>query len=77
LVQSLQGTKQQLETALGVVTGQAPAVPGDTGGMGSDELTGMDDVEGGPMPDGEETSTDELEVDDIQPSTKTLGRARR
>jgi hypothetical protein len=79
LVQSLQGTKQQLETALGVVTGQAPAVPGDDAGLGTDELTGMaaGNVEGGPMPDGEEISTDELEVDDIQPSTKTLGRARR
>jgi len=80
LVQSLQGTKQQLETALGVVTGQAPAVPGDTAGLGTDDLTGMaaGDVEGAVMPDGEEeVATDELEVDDIQPSTKTLGRARR
>jgi hypothetical protein len=29
LLQNLQGAKQQLETALGVVTGQAPQVPGD------------------------------------------------
>jgi len=80
LVQNLQGAKQQLETALGVVTGQAPAMPGDAGGLGTDDLTGMaaGDVEGGPLPDGEEeVATDELEVDDIQPSTKTLGRARR
>jgi hypothetical protein len=42
LVQNLQGTKQQLETALGVVTGQetAPVVPGmDAGGaVGQDDI---------------------------------------
>jgi hypothetical protein len=29
LLQNLQGAKQQLEAALGVVTGQAPQVPGE------------------------------------------------
>lgn len=83
LVQSLQGTKQQLETALGVVTGQAaPPVPGDMGApdLGNGELAGVgaDNVDGGPMPDEEEEiQSDELEVDDIKPSTKTLGRERR
>ena len=34
LLQNLQGAKQQLEAALGVVTGQAPQVPGE--GMGAE-----------------------------------------
>ena len=53
LVQNLQGAKQQLETALGVVTGQTPApVPGAN--MGPDAMAGMaaGEVPGGAPPMG-------------------------
>jgi len=79
LLQNLQSAKQQLESALGVVTGQAPVVPGDN--MSADP--------GGEMPaelpaSGEEeietdTETD-IEVDDEQDSdslASSLGRGRR
>jgi DNA anti-recombination protein RmuC len=67
LTQNLQGSKGQLETALGVVTGQAPAVPGadmapaavPVPDMGAEEL---------PAPEPEE------EVSDLEVS---LGRGKR
>jgi len=67
LTQNLQGSKGQLETALGVVTGQAPAVPGadmapaemPVPDMGTEEL---------PAPEPEE------EVSDLEVS---LGRGKR
>jgi len=70
LTQNLQGSKGQLETALGVVTGQAPAVPGadmapaelPVPDMGAEEL---------PVPAPEE---DEEEVSDLEVS---LGRGKR
>ena len=80
LVQNLQGAKQQLETALGVVTGQpaaldtsmaasgmpgaAPSMPGAN--MGPDEMAGM-------------AAGDDLAVADLEtPAPKAaLGRARR
>lgn len=69
LTQNLQGSKGQLETALGVVTGQAPAVPGadmtvaelPAPEMGAEEL---------PIPEPEE----EEEVSDLEVS---LGRGKR
>jgi hypothetical protein len=69
LTQNLQGSKGQLETALGVVTGQAPAVPGadmapaemPVPDMGAEEL---------PAPEPEE----EEEVSDLEVS---LGRGKR
>ena len=69
LTQNLQGSKGQLETALGVVTGQAPAVPGaemvpaemPAPDMGVEELPAVE-------PEEEEESSD-LEV--------SLGRGRR
>lgn len=69
LTQNLQGSKGQLETALGVVTGQAPAVPGadmapaelPAPEMGAEEL---------PVPEPEE----EEEVSDLEVS---LGRGKR
>jgi hypothetical protein len=74
LLQNLQGAKQQLEQALGVVTGQAPVVPGD-------EMAPVDGVE---VPDelplpGEEEVTD-IEIDDDEDSNElaaSLGRDRR
>lgn len=76
LVQSLQGAKTQLETAQGILTGQAPVVPGETGDMGADlggEL---------PPPEGEvdaEVDTDiELPgADEEEDELMNLGRGRR
>jgi hypothetical protein len=75
LLQNLQGTKTQLEQALGVVTGQAPVVPGadmDAGVAGElpAEL---------PAPGEEEIETD-IEIDDGSDSgtlAASLGRGRR
>jgi membrane protease subunit (stomatin/prohibitin family) len=67
LTQNLQGSKGQLETALGVVTGQAPAVPGAD--MAPAELPVPDvGAEELPAPEEEEESSD-LEV--------SLGRGKR
>jgi hypothetical protein len=70
LLQNLQGAKQQLEAALGVVTGQAPQVPGDD--MGADL--------GGEMPPelpapGEENIDVDAEIE--EPAVAGLGRERR
>lgn len=75
LLQNLQASKQQLDQALGVVTGQAPAVPGDD--MGAD-LGGEMPAEL-PAPGEEEIDTD-IEVDDVEDSNSlatSLGRGRR
>ena len=73
LVQNLQGSKQQLEQALGVVTGQGPvAMPGAEAGMPPEGDMGL----AGPPP-GEE----EIEVAAIEPGAAApaaaLGRERR
>jgi Skp family chaperone for outer membrane proteins len=68
LTQNLKGSKGQLETALGVVTGQAPAVPGadmapaemPVPDMGAEEL---------PAPEEDEEEFSDLEV--------SLGRGKR
>jgi hypothetical protein len=75
LVQNLQASKQQLEQALGVVTGQGGAVP-----------PAMDALGGAGLPDDGQTPpelpADDLEADlDIDANMKTppaaLGRGRR
>jgi len=75
LLQNLQGSKQQLEASLGVVTGQAPQVPGDdmgaTPAMGQEEI-GMDAEM--PAPDGEEDIDAEMDAN-VEPAG--LGRERR
>jgi hypothetical protein len=69
LTQNLQGSKGQLETALGVVTGQAPAVPGAE--MAPAELPAPDmGAEELPVPEPEEDE----EVSDLEVS---LGRGKR
>jgi hypothetical protein len=77
LLQNLQGSKQQLDQALGVVTGQAPAIPGDA--MGADAGLGGEMPAELPAPGEEEIETD-VEVDDEEDSdtlATTLGRGRR
>jgi hypothetical protein len=80
LVQNLQGSKQQLEQALGVVTGQGPvAMPGADAGM-MPPTPGGDMGLAGPPPEGEE----ELDVEVAEPidpgapaPAAALGRGRR
>lgn len=76
LVQNLQGSKQQLETALGVVTGQAPVVPGEEAGLDLDAGAEL-------PPEGEEdlgAELDQLAADTEEepaPRRAGLGRERR
>jgi hypothetical protein len=75
LLQNLQGARQQLDQALGVVTGQAPTVPGaDMGGGMPGELPAEL-----PAPGEEEIDVTDVEVDEpgAEPGATTLGRARR
>ena len=79
LVQNLQGSKQQLEQALGVVTGQGPAeIPG--AGLGGAELGGevppMDDM-GAPPPEGEEDISADLDIEEPASPKASFGRGRR
>jgi chromosome segregation ATPase len=77
LLQNLQASKQQLDQALGVVTGQAPAIPGDD--MGADADLGGEMPAELPAPGEEEIDTD-IEVDDVEDSNTlatSLGRGRR
>ena len=81
LVQNLQGAKQQMETALGVVTGQQQATPALDAAMGAGDMNAP------AMPPGDELdlSVDsELDVDEpVEPEEKdigskgALGRSRR
>jgi alanyl-tRNA synthetase len=76
LTQNLQGSKTQLEGALGVVTGQAPTIPGQdmaaapAAEMGAEELP--------PPPEGEEEVAVDAEVEEpAGGSVNDLGRKRR
>jgi hypothetical protein len=79
LLQNLQGAKTQLESALGVVTGQAPQVPG----VDMDSATALDTELPAelPAPGEEEIDTEtDIEVDDGKDSNSlaaSLGRGRR
>jgi hypothetical protein len=77
LLQNLQGAKTQLEAALGVVTGQAPVVPGAD--MGADATLGGEMPAELPAPGEEEiTATDvDIEEPEEEPIASTLGRGRR
>lgn len=81
LIQGLQGSKTQLETAQGVLTGQAPVVPGqDAGAAGAapipgSELPGADTGE-----EDADLSLDanlDLDAEEELPPAKSLGRERR
>jgi hypothetical protein len=74
LLQNLQGAKTQLEQALGVVTGQAPQVPGQdiAPPVPGEEEIGIDAEI--PTPDGEEDIDAEMDAN-IEPAG--LGRERR
>jgi hypothetical protein len=72
LLQNLQGAKQQLEAALGVVTGQAPQIPG--AGMGAPDL-GAEELPAELPAPGEEDIDVDAEIE--EPVSTGLGRARR
>jgi hypothetical protein len=74
----LQGSKQQLDAALGVVTGQSAVVPGDDMGVAPD--MGADLGAELPPVDGEEEIDVDLDTDidlDKEPETTALGREKR
>jgi len=71
LLQNLQGAKQQLEAALGVVTGQAPQVPGDD--MAAAPDMGAEMPPELPAPGEEEVTDTETEIEPVA----GLGRERR
>jgi hypothetical protein len=76
LTQNLQGSKTQLEAALGVVTGQAPTVPGQELGAPAAEL-GAEELPAEPV-DGEEEIDVDLDAEIEEPGKPTdLGRTRR
>jgi hypothetical protein len=73
LLQNLQGSKTQLEAALGVVTGQAPTVPGADMGAADAGLGGEMPAEL-PAPDEEEIDVTDI---DVEEPVAGLGRERR
>lgn len=72
LVQNLQASKQQLESALGVVTGQAPVVPGEDT-MASTDMNADLPMDGEELP-AELPAPDEEE---LPAPSASLGRGRR
>jgi hypothetical protein len=76
LMQNLQGTKQQLDQALGVVTGQAQA-------PAADAMSAADDLAGAADLGGDELGGDEFDAaamgneEPAMPPKAALGRARR
>ena len=79
MVQNLQQSKVQLETAMGTVTGQAPVVPGEPAPDVGAEMPSMD--AGAEMPGEPGDELDALAADaeaDLEEPVKTgLGRERR
>ena len=75
LLQNLQGAKQQLEAALGVVTGQAPTVPGEDQGAAPD--MGAELPPELPAPGEEEINVDADIEEPAAPTSSALGRGRR
>ncbi len=76
LLQNLQGAKQQLEAALGVVTGQAPQVPGADMGAGMPAAEMPAEL---PAPGEEELDVTDVDIEEPEeePAAATLGRGRR
>lgn len=84
LMQNLQGAKQQLDAALGVVTGQAQAPAADAMGAADDLGAAADDLSGAADLAGDELGGDEFDaaagLGDEEPEMSpkvALGRARR
>jgi hypothetical protein len=73
LLQNLQGAKQQLEVALGVVTGQAPTVPGEELGADIGADVGAELGAEGLPPELPAPGEEDIE----EPAVAGLGRERR
>lgn len=84
LLQNIQGAKLQMDAALGVVTGQAPAGAAAAGAMGADIAAGADAMgaadndmaAGGAMGAEADLAVDDLETA-AEPRAAALGRAKR
>ena len=76
MIQNLQASKQQLEGALGVVTGQAPVVPGEEMGVPAADDEQVDINAEVPTLDGEEDLDAEMDANLGVPAA-SLGRGRR
>lgn len=89
LLQNIQGAKQQMDAALGVVTGQAPAGAAAAGAMGADIAAGADAMGavgddmaaagamGAEMGDDLAAPGADLEEPGAEPAAAALGRAKR
>jgi len=86
LLQNIQGAKQQLDAALGVVTGQAPAGAAAAGAMGADIAAGAGAVgaadadmaaAGGAGADAALDAAAAEAGEEIPPAAAALGRAKR
>ena len=87
LLQNIQGAKQQMDAALGVVTGQAPAGAAAAGAMGADIAAGADAMGaagadmaaagdmGAEM--GADLAAPDMEEPGMEPDAGALGRAKR
>ena len=75
LLQNLQGAKQQLEASLGVVTGQAPTVPGADMGADLGADMGAQELPAELPAPGDEDIDVNAEIE--EPATVGLGRERR
>ena len=76
MVQNLQGSKTQLEGAMGTVTGQAPVVPGVTDVDAELPVDPMADA-GDELDLDIDAEIDDEEVDAEEPVKTSLGRGRR
>jgi hypothetical protein len=77
LIQGLQGSKTQLETAQGVLTGQAPVVPGQDAGAAAPALPAGDVSDAGTGEEPDLSLDANLDVDAEEMPAKALGRERR
>lgn len=77
LVQNLQGAKTQLEQAQGILTGQAPVVPGDAADVGGDLGGELPPPEGDVEADLDVDADVELPGADEEDELMNLGRGRR
>lgn len=81
LLQNIQGAKQQLDAALGVVTGQAPSGAAAAGAMGADIAAGAADMNAAAGDMAAAGAVDDLAAEPIEPAAEpaaaALGRAKR
>ena len=81
LLQNIQGAKQQLDAALGVVTGQAPSGAAAAGAMGADIAAGAADMNAAAGDMAAAGAVDDLAAEPVEPAAEpaaaALGRDKR